>query len=100
MVHFYNTFVFESLLKDYVVLKISFFSYKVDDERRPETALTISFPFLFLNKVEEFKKRWPEPAYTIPFPVNKFLNKLALTVPNNILKNPPNTYNCFCDSFQ
>ena len=32
---------------------------------------------------------FPEPALTILFPVNKFPNKLALKVPNNILENPP-----------
>ena len=30
---------------------------------------------------------FPVPALTIPFPFNKFLNKLAPKVPNNILKN-------------
>ena len=44
----------------------------------PVPALTILLPFLF-----------PEPALTIPFPANKFPNKLAPKVPNNILKNPP-----------
>ena len=37
----------------------------------------------------EFKERRPEPALKIPFPVNKFPNKLAPKVLNNILKNPP-----------
>ena len=41
-------------------------------------ALTIPFPFFF-----------PEPALRIRFPANKFPNKLAPKVPNNILKNPP-----------
>ena len=44
----------------------------------PEPALTIFFPFLF-----------PEPALTTHFPVNKFPNKLAPKVPNNVLKNTP-----------
>ena len=39
--------------------------------------LAIPFPFLF-----------PEPALTIPFLANKFPNKLAPEVPNNIFKNP------------
>ena len=29
------------------------------------------------------------PALTVPFPVNKFPNKDAPKVPNNILRNPP-----------
>ena len=33
-----------------------------------------------------------DPALTIPFPVNKFPNKLAPRVPNNILRNPPFCY--------
>ena len=41
-------------------------------------AFTIYFPFLF-----------PKRALTIPFYVNKFPNKLAPRVPNNIFKNPP-----------
>ena len=44
----------------------------------PEPALTIPFPLLF-----------PEPALTTPFHVNTFPNKLAPSVPSNILKNPP-----------
>ena len=40
-------------------------------------ALTIPFPFLF-----------SEPTLTIPFPANKFPNKVAPKVPNNVLKNP------------
>ena len=50
-----------------------------------EPALTILFSFLF-----------PEPAYTIPFCVNEFPNKLAPKVPNDILKSPPL---CFFVSF-
>ena len=42
----------------------------------PVPALKIPFPFLF-----------PVPAVTILFPVNKFPNKPAPKVPNNILKN-------------
>ena len=42
-----------------------------------EPALTNPFPFLF-----------PEPALIIPFPDNKFPNKLAPKVPNSTLKNP------------
>ena len=42
--------------------------------------------FLFC-KAED--KGRPEPAITIPFPVNKFPIMLAPKVPNNILKNPP-----------
>ena len=41
-------------------------------------ALTIPFHFWLL-----------EPALTIPFPANRFPNKLASKVPNNMLKNPP-----------
>ena len=59
-VHFYNIFVFQNLLKDEAALKISF------------------FPFLI-----------PETALAIPFPVNKFPNRLAPKVTNNMLKNPP-----------
>ena len=40
----------------------------------------LRFPFPFLFR---------EPALTIPFPANKFSNKLAPKVPYNILKNPP-----------
>ena len=69
MVHFYNIFVFQNLLKDETVLKIPL---------RTSTSSFNSFSFLF-----------PEPALTIPFPVNKFPNKLAHKVPNNTLKNPP-----------
>ena len=43
----------------------------------PEPTLTSPFPFLF-----------SEPALTIYFSVNKFPNKLAPNVPNNILKDP------------
>ena len=60
MVHFGNTSVFQSLLKDEVALKIRSQSF-------PVPALTILFPFLF-----------PEPAPTISFPANKFPNKLTL----------------------
>ena len=38
----------------------------------------------------------PEPALTIPFPANRFPNKLAPKVPNNMLKNHPF---CFFVSF-
>ena len=44
----------------------------------PVPALTIPFHFLF-----------PESALTILFPADKFPNKLAPKVPNNILKIPP-----------
>ena len=44
----------------------------------PVPALTIPFPFLY-----------PKSALKSLFPVNKFPNKLASKVPNNILKNPP-----------
>ena len=43
--------------------------------------LTTPFPFLL-----------PEPALTIPFPANKFPNKLAPKVPNKMLKNPSFCY--------
>ena len=46
-------------------------------------ACTIPFPFLL-----------PEPALIIPFPANKFPNKLAPKVPNKMLKDPP-----FCSFF-
>ena len=36
-----------------------------------------------------FSFLFPEPALVIPFPVTKFLNKLAPKVPNNVLKSPP-----------
>ena len=77
MVHFPNIFVFQSLLKDEASLKIQLFL----QSRGQRTTITSSynwFPLLF-----------PEPALTIPFPVNKLPNKLAPSVPNNILKNPP-----------
>ena len=80
MLHFDNTFVFQSLLKDEAALKIPFFSVSV---------LTIPFPFLFPYEVEEFKERRPEPGLTTPFPAKMFPNRLAPKVPNKILKNPP-----------
>ena len=62
MVHFDNIFVFQSLLRDEAVLKIPFF----------------------------FFQEWlPVSALTVPCPVDKFPNKLAPKVPNNILKSPP-----------
>ena len=61
--------VFQNLLKDEAALKIQSF---------PVPALTIRFPFL-----------QPELALTIPFPANKFPNKLGPKVPYIILKNPP-----------
>ena len=79
MVHFYNIFVFQNLLKNEAVLKIPFFCEAEEfEERRPVPALTIPFPFLFSFS-------FPEPALTIPLPVNKFLNQLAPKLPNNIL---------------
>ena len=82
MVHFYNIFVFQSLLKDEAALKISFF---------PVPALTVPFHFLFSvpGLTIPFPFLFPELAFTILFPVNKFPNKLAPKVPNKILKNPP-----------
>ena len=44
----------------------------------PKPTLTIPFPFSF-----------PEPVLTIPFLANKFPDKLARKVTNNIRKNPP-----------
>ena len=46
--------------------------------------------FVFQNML----KSWhalivPSPALIVPLPVNRFFNKLAPTVPNNILRNPP-----------
>ena len=50
-------------------------------------ALTMPFPFLFSYEVEDEGR--PETALAIPFPANKFPNKVAPKVSNNVLKNPP-----------
>ena len=80
MVHFYNIFVFQNLLKDEAAQKVQFF---------PESALTIPFPFLFPEPALtiSFLFSFSEPA--IPFPVNQFPNKLAPKKANDIFKNPP-----------
>ena len=65
-----------------MALKISFFPVRAltvpFSLLFPEPALTTPFYFLIL-----------EPALKIPFPVDKYPNKRAPKVPNNILKNPP-----------
>ena len=69
MVHFYNIFVLQNLLKD-------------------ETALKIPL-FFSTSSYNSFSVFISLPALTVSFPVNKFPNKLAPKVPNNIHKNPP-----------
>ena len=82
MIHFDNTFAFQSLLKDEIALKTPFFFISV-------TSSYNYFSFLFPYEVEELKERQPEPAVTILFPAKMFPNKAAPKVANNMLKNPP-----------
>ena len=76
LVHFYNIFVFQNLLKDEAALKIPFFC-EAEDKGRPVPALTIPFPFLFPEPslTIPFSFLFPELPLTISFPVHKFPNK-------------------------